>query len=342
MQEPSFWRIILISKPRSSRAITGRSGSGAPIWKALPGVIGQALARSGDRKRAATAKLAARSPGTKRPGDGRTGLGSYGLAVTAVVAVLLRRRYNRVHEGETGFTKRPQAMTVLDGPDKDPASKGDGTGWKVKARSPPGSGVVIGRAGGKTRGAGQGWSVLLGSAMAIVLGLTACGGGSPRSLGAAAGGSTTTAQPASSSGSSGSSAASLGLTYARCMRSHGVPNFPDPSAGGGSKTALSNTDIDQDSPAYEAAGTACHKYFPNGNPTPPTPAQQARRLAERLKYAQCMRSHGVTKFPDPDSYGVFGLLGPAQGVDPNSPTFQAAEKACQSLPAAPGQHGHGG
>ena len=107
-----------------------------------------------------------------------------------------------------------------------------------ESAKPPGSGVVIGRAGGKTRGAGQGWSVLLGSAMAIVLGLTACGGGSPRSLGAAAGGSTTTAQPASSSGSSGSSAVSLGLTYARCMRSHGVPNFPDPSAGGGLKTAF--------------------------------------------------------------------------------------------------------
>ena len=82
-------------------------------------------------------RTVARSPGTKRPGDGRTGLGSYPLAVTGVVAVLLRRRYNRVHEGETGFTKRPQAMTVLDGPDKDPTSKGDGTGWKVKARSPP-------------------------------------------------------------------------------------------------------------------------------------------------------------------------------------------------------------
>jgi hypothetical protein len=241
--------------------------------------------------------------------------------------------------------KRPQAVTVVDGPDKDPASKGDGTGWKVNARSPRGRSVAIGRAGGKTRGTWQGGSVLLGTAMAIVLGLTACGGESPRSLGVAAGGSTTTAEPASSSGSSslsGSSASSLGLTYSQCMRSDGVPNFPDPSAGGGLKTALSNAGIDQDSPAYKAAGTACHKYFPSGNPAPPTPAQQAQRLAERLKYAQCMRSHGVTKFPDPDSYGVFGLLGPGQGVDPNSPTFQAAEKACQSLPAAPGQHGHDG
>ena len=51
----------------------------------------------------------------------------------------------------------------------------------------------------------------------------------------------------------------------------------------------------------------------------------------------------MTKFPDPDSYGVFGLLSAQPRVStPNSPTFQAAEKACQSLPAAPGQHGHGG
>ncbi|MGO9884120.1 MAG: hypothetical protein ACLPV4_14010, partial [Solirubrobacteraceae bacterium] len=40
------------------------------------------------------------------------------------------------------------------------------------------------------------------------------------------------------SSSPSSSAAALkgysqGVTFSECMRSHGVPNFPDPSAGGG-------------------------------------------------------------------------------------------------------------
>jgi hypothetical protein len=45
-----------------------------------------------------------------------------------------------------------------------------------------------------------------------------------------------------------------------------------------------------------------------------------------------MRSHGVTKFPDPQTQGSGGVLmkiGP--GLDPGSPQFQAAQKACRKL-----------
>src|SRR5260370_34299274 len=66
--------------------------------------------------------------------------------------------------------------------------------------------------------------------------VTACGGGS--SPGASATGGSTRAQAA--------------LAYARCMRSHGVPDFPDPDSngnfnlgnnqqGGGAKGSGSNT-----------------------------------------------------------------------------------------------------
>lgn len=51
-----------------------------------------------------------------------------------------------------------------------------------------------------------------------------------------------------------------------------------------------------------------------------------------LAYSRCMRSHGVSSFPDPkqDSQGNI-MIQPAQGVDPNSSTYQAAGTACQSL-----------
>ena len=56
-------------------------------------------------------------------------------------------------------------------------------------------------------------------------------------------------------------------------------------------------------------------------------------LATRaLEYAQCMRSHGVTNFPDPTVSAERHW--PVQhhtssGINPNSPTFQAASRACQ-------------
>lgn len=51
-----------------------------------------------------------------------------------------------------------------------------------------------------------------------------------------------------------------------------------------------------------------------------------------LAYSQCMRAHGVPAFPDPGPNGELRLqAGPGTGIDPNSSTFKAAERACQSL-----------
>ena len=49
------------------------------------------------------------------------------------------------------------------------------------------------------------------------------------------------------------------LKYARCVRAHGEPNFPDPSANGG--FAIPNS-IDDDSPTFKAAERACTKLQP--------------------------------------------------------------------------------
>ena len=65
--------------------------------------------------------------------------------------------------------------------------------------------------------------------------LAACGGGSKRPEVASVGGTTTTVAPSGSSGSDSSGLVSQSeqLQFAQCMRSHGVPDFPDPSADGG-------------------------------------------------------------------------------------------------------------
>jgi len=47
-------------------------------------------------------------------------------------------------------------------------------------------------------------------------------------------------------------------------------------------------------------------------------------------FAACMRSHGVANFPDPSSGGGINI-GPRSGINPDSPQFQSAERACQKL-----------
>ena len=60
-----------------------------------------------------------------------------------------------------------------------------------------------------------------------------------------------------------------------------------------------------------------------------TPAQIAQHTAQMLKLATCMRAHGVAKFPDPGANGSL-LISSSSGIDPQSPEFQAAQKACAS------------
>jgi hypothetical protein len=155
-----------------------------------------------------------------------------------------------------------------------------------------------------------------------------CSGGSS-APGVASLGSSTKATTSSSKGSSANP-----LVYAACMRSHGEPDFPDPDSSGGFAMP---SNIDPNSPQYEAAANACKAYAGSGLHL--SPARQEQIEAEGLKFAQCMRSHGVPNFADPtfnfSGSGVSESEGSPKslGIAPSSPTFQAAQKTCQSVHA---------
>jgi hypothetical protein len=110
------------------------------------------------------------------------------------------------------------------------------------------------------------------------------------------------------------------------MRAHGVPDFPDPGANG--RIAIQGgpgSDLDPQNPQFRAAQQACQSLQPTGSP-----AQQAAGRATFLRYSKCMRAHGIADFPDPNSSGGIQIQGgPGSGLDPQSPQFQAADKACQ-------------
>ena len=53
-----------------------------------------------------------------------------------------------------------------------------------------------------------------------------------------------------------------------------------------------------------------------------------------LAYSRCMRAHGISKFPDPNSQGALQIQAtPGSDLDPNNPRFQAANKVCQHYQA---------
>jgi hypothetical protein len=172
--------------------------------------------------------------------------------------------------------------------------------------------------------------------------LAACGGSSSPSSGVAHIGTTSSSSPSSSSSGSGGGTPESGETsaavqkkmveFAQCMRTHGEPEFPEPSEGGIHIENHNGHGPNPESSQFQAAEKACSKYAPSK--IAPSPAQQAKMQEAALKFSECMRSHGVPNFPDPKFSGggtrVTLKAGSSGGLNPSSPQFQAAQKACQS------------
>lgn len=149
----------------------------------------------------------------------------------------------------------------------------------------------------------------------IAIGLLAsgCGGGS------------------TSSGAPDPSAANVrkqSVAFAACMRSRGVSGYPDPQVSGsgtGVQVRISPGTANPDSPAFKTADGACHHLLP-GLVSPATSSGQHQK--QDLKFADCMRSHGVPGFPDADRHGEFTL---PSTMNQQAPQFQRATEACTAV-----------
>jgi hypothetical protein len=119
------------------------------------------------------------------------------------------------------------------------------------------------------------------------------------------------------------------VAFAQCMRAHGVPNFPEPAEGKLILKGGPNSGPNPGSPQFQSARRACGHLMPQHAPSP---AQSAEFQAKALKFSSCMREHGLPNFPDPkfSGGGVQLSINKGSGIDPRTPRFQAARKACQS------------
>jgi hypothetical protein len=126
----------------------------------------------------------------------------------------------------------------------------------------------------------------------------------------------------------GSANSSSAVAWIQCVRSHGVPDFPGPDSSGQIPKITSGQQVGVSDSRFNAAQGACQRLWPY---QAPTQAQQRQQLAGDVKFAQCMRSHGLPDFPDPTT----GPDGPSfvisvsrDGFNPHSPQILAKAREC--------------
>ena len=153
-------------------------------------------------------------------------------------------------------------------------------------------------------------TVLIATA-ALVLLAAACSG-SPSSTGA--GGSSSTG---------GATSSPSAVAYSHCMRSHGVPDFPDPGSSGIPK--VSPQQLGVASSRWQAAQSTCARLLR------PTQDQARQIVTGMLNFARCMRSHGVPDWPDPTTGSNGQPEFDIPGIDPDSPRISNTASECTRL-----------
>ena len=164
------------------------------------------------------------------------------------------------------------------------------------------------------------------SAIAIVasgVALAGCSSGSPSQT--VGGTGAPQASSVASAGGSGSSLLAQAVACSQCMRGHGVPSFPDPAQTPDGGYGYRTTGIDPNSTSFQGALQAC-----KGLPSPWSSTGTQLTSAEQqgwLRWAQCIRAHGPSSFPDPTFSGI-EVHDP--GVASSSQLLQQAMAACTS------------
>lgn len=134
--------------------------------------------------------------------------------------------------------------------------------------------------------------LLLVSSIAVI----GAGCGSNAAAGSAS--SVSNSEGSASSGSASNAAHRQALTkrekavkFAECVRAHGVPHFPDPDATGNFNFA-----VDVSAATFTTAVNACKALQPPGTLSG---HRSATQQSAALRFAACVRAHGVPDFPDP-------------------------------------------
>jgi hypothetical protein len=123
------------------------------------------------------------------------------------------------------------------------------------------------------------------AALAIIV--AGCGSSAPSQSDTAGNSGTITASGTDTK----ATAQAKAVKFSECIRAHGVPHFPDPDAKGDYVFG-----IDVSPAVWTKAVNACKALEPPGALSGKrSPKQQS----DALRFAECVREHGVKDFPDP-------------------------------------------
>lgn len=162
--------------------------------------------------------------------------------------------------------------------------------------------------------------------IAMVVLISACGSTAPAGTGTGGGGGNNTAANAQKA-----------VKFAKCMRSNGVSQFPDPGASG--KLTIdgiaNGSSLDPNTPAFKQAISACKDLEPAGFMGSKRSPQQQQAA---LKFAQCIRANGVKDFPDPIPNGPLVDTGriPSAAEPGGMSILHAAMQKCRDVATAAG------
>jgi hypothetical protein len=114
--------------------------------------------------------------------------------------------------------------------------------------------------------------------------------------------------------------------FAKCLREHGIEASAS-SAGGQFRLQISPK-AGTGRQTMETAQKACARYRPEPKRIKLSPQERVKREEEVLKFAKCMREHGVDIHAEVGGGKVRMGIHRAEGPNPESPAFQSAQKAC--------------
>ncbi|MFJ3406302.1 hypothetical protein [Promicromonospora sp. NPDC090134] len=118
------------------------------------------------------------------------------------------------------------------------------------------------------------------------------------------------------------------LAYSECMRENGITDFPDPEKQGEGGISIGLPEgLDPESEEFKTASDACVDLQPGPDENTTMDPETHEELVE---YAECMRTNGITEYPDPEPGGGM-VIGPDMGFDTQSDEFQAAEDTCEDI-----------
>jgi hypothetical protein len=129
----------------------------------------------------------------------------------------------------------------------------------------------------------------------------------------------------SSTPSTSSSLAASWHQVVLCARVNGMPGLQDPRIDERTGKAIFPSGLNVPQQTRRACGRLFNRLVPNADTHTPTPAQ----LAALLRFAHCMRNHGISDWPDPRPDGTF--VPDARIANSLKSAFRTQLMACEHL-----------